>query len=118
MENLNDVFVKIHAYSGMIVFVVGILQILLKKGGKLHRKLGQVYFWSWIPLIITGAIIGSLLITFFGLLGFYMVYTGYRFGRQKSMEIKLFDKITFFTETQVSFCFEIFILTFWILFYF
>lgn len=116
MDNLNDIFVKIHAYAGMIVFVVGILQIIMKKGGKLHRILGQIYFWSWVPLIITGAIIGSLLITFFGLLGFYMVYTGYRFGRQKSMEIKLFDKIFLSVFTLAAlylFAFSIYLMIYW-----
>ncbi|MCC6725527.1 MAG: hypothetical protein IT258_13545, partial [Saprospiraceae bacterium] len=76
----------LHAIAGITVGLTGLTQILLKKGGKLHRILGLVYFWAWLVIIVTGAIIGSALITLFGILGFYMALTGYRFGHHRSME--------------------------------
>jgi hypothetical protein len=93
MENFDNALKLIHALSGFIVLITGLAQIIMKKGGKAHRTIGQIYFWSWLPLIATGAIIGSLLITFFGLLGFYMVFTGYRFGVKKAVAISIFDKV-------------------------
>jgi hypothetical protein len=90
---MKETLTLIHALSGFLVLISGLAQIIMKKGGKAHRTIGQIYFWSWIPLIATGAIIGSLLITFFGLLGFYMVFMGYRFGVKKSAEISAFDKV-------------------------
>lgn len=89
---MEEVLTLIHALSGFIVLISGLAQIIMKKGGKAHRAIGQIYFWSWIPLIATGALIGSLLITFFGLLGFYMVFMGYRFGSKKAVAMTLFDK--------------------------
>jgi hypothetical protein len=100
---MEEILKLIHALSGFIVLITGLAQIIMKKGGKAHRTIGQIYFWSWIPLIATGALIGSLLITFFGLLGFYMVFMGYRFGRKKSMSISVFDKAFIATFTLGAF---------------
>jgi hypothetical protein len=93
MEKILEILKLTHALAGFVVLISGLAQIIMKKGGKAHRTIGQIYFWSWIPLIATGAIIGSLLITFFGLLGFYMVFMGYRFGVKKSAQINTFDKL-------------------------
>ncbi|MBK9014246.1 MAG: hypothetical protein IPM82_09185 [Saprospiraceae bacterium] len=82
----------LHAVAGAIVGLTGLLQILLKKGGKIHRLIGTSYFWSWLLVVITGAMIGSALIALFGVLGFYMALTGYRFGHQRNMNIGAFDK--------------------------
>ena len=87
-------YVKLlHILSGTVIAVTGLLQILLKKGGKLHRVIGQIYFWTWIVVVSTGATIGSILITFFGALGMYMAFTGYRFGVKKKVEATLIDKV-------------------------
>ena len=83
----------IHAASGIIVALTGLLQIILKKGGKLHRIIGLIYLCVWIIVVITGAFLGSLLITFFGVLGYYMALTGYRFAHRKNVVINLFDKV-------------------------
>lgn len=83
---------KIHAISGFIIFFAGLLQILLKKGGNIHRLIGLVYVIAWCLLLPTGAVLGSPIITMFGLLGFYSTITGYRFGHKKNIDISLFDK--------------------------
>ncbi len=83
----------LHAIAGAIVGLTGLTQIILKKGGKLHRVIGLTYFWSWLVVVITGAIIGSTLIALFGVLGFYMALTGYRFGHKRDIAIGLFDKV-------------------------
>lgn len=82
----------IHAVSGITVAVSGLLQIILKKGGTLHRIIGLIYFWVWIAVVVTGGMLGSLLITLFGVLGYYMALTGYRFGHRKNVQLNLFDK--------------------------
>ena len=83
----------LHAISGIIVGVVGLLQILLKKSGKIHRILGRTYALAWLVLVITGAFIGYLLITLIGVLGMYMVYMGYRFAVKKSVALSTFDHL-------------------------
>jgi len=82
----------LHIIAGILIAVSGLLQILLKKGGKLHRVIGTVYFLVWPIVVITGWILGSFLIAMLGAFGFYMAYTGYRFGRLKSTKINSVDK--------------------------
>ena len=92
-----------HALAGAIVGLTGLAQILLKKGGKFHRLIGTTYFWSWLVVVVTGAMIGSMLIALFGILGFYMALTGYRFGHRRSVTIGLFDKGIVFAGLLFSF---------------
>lgn len=82
----------LHAIAGTIVGLTGLAQIILKKGGKLHRIIGLSYFLAWVVIVVTGGIIGSPLITLFGVLGFYMALTGYRFGHKRSINISASDK--------------------------
>ncbi|WP_027419242.1 DUF2306 domain-containing protein [Crocinitomix catalasitica] len=91
----RELIVQIHAYAGVIILITGILQMILKKGGKLHRIIGNVYFYAWLPLIVTGAYIGGYLITIVGIFGFYFALTGARIGHLKNKGIQLFDKIIF-----------------------
>ena len=88
----RELMVSIHAVSGAIVFIIGLLQIVLKKGGKTHQILGKLYLVSWLVLLVTGAYIGSLFIMMLGLFGFYYALTGTRISRLKNEPIQLFDK--------------------------
>lgn len=70
----------LHAGAGILIALTGLLQFVLRKGGKLHHVLGHIYFWSWAIVVSTGIYLGSLLIGFLGLLGWYMAATAYVFG--------------------------------------
>lgn len=83
----------IHVISGILIALTGLLQIILKKGGKLHHVIGTIYFLSWPVVVVTGWILGSFLIAMLGALGFYMAYTGYRFGRLRNTKLNIFDQI-------------------------
>ncbi|MGB1242451.1 MAG: hypothetical protein ACPG49_08015 [Chitinophagales bacterium] len=89
----KEILVQIHGLSGIIVFIVGLLQILLKKGGKIHSYLGLTYVAAWLFLVITGGLIGSYMILLLGIFGFYFVLSGYRFAKLKKIPAQLFDKI-------------------------
>ena len=85
----------LHSIIGVIIFITGFLQILLKKGGKRHRILGQIYLYSWLILLTSGAYLGGLMITIIGVFGFYFALTGSRIGRLKNKAIGLFEKLIF-----------------------
>lgn len=85
-----------HIISGIIIGVSGLLQIILKKGGRLHRLLGSIYTAVWIVVLLTGGVLGSLLITLFGVLGYYMALTGSRFGQRKNTELNRPDRVIIF----------------------
>lgn len=88
----RELIVNIHAAIGTLVFITGILQILMRKGGKLHRIIGQVYVYAWIPLLLTGAYIGGIVITIVGIFGMYYALTGARIGHIKNQPFQLLDK--------------------------
>jgi hypothetical protein len=88
----RELVVNIHAVSGAIVFIIGLLQIILKKGGKIHQNLGKLYLLFWIALLITGIYIGGVFITTVGIFGFYYALTGSRIGSLKNKPIQIFDK--------------------------
>jgi hypothetical protein len=82
----------LHGIIGVIIFIAGILQFALKKGGKLHRTIGYIYFFSWIGIIITGIYIGSMIIVGIVFLGFYLCLTGIRMITLKGNDYQFIDK--------------------------
>ncbi len=83
----------LHSVAGIVVAVAGLLQIILPKRGARHRVVGQIYFWAWLLIVPTGAMLGSFLITLFGALGLYMAFTGYRIGVLRQATLAIFDKV-------------------------
>lgn len=83
----------LHGLLGYMVFFSGLLQFILKKGGRMHRRIGYLYVIAWFFLLISGAIIGHVMITFLGIFGFYNVITAVRFAQIKSTPKQLIDKV-------------------------
>jgi len=91
----KEIILQIHTIMGVVVFVTGLLQILLKKEGSRHRLIGQVYLFSWLCLLISGACLTGLIITIVGIFGFYFALTGARIGQLKNKPISWFEKTIF-----------------------
>ncbi|MEQ8907734.1 MAG: hypothetical protein RIC95_00950 [Vicingaceae bacterium] len=91
MEKFIDITLIIHATSGGIALLAGILAIATKKGSKNHILSGQVYFWSMLSVIVTGLIVGwyrdNIFLQTIAVFSFYMAFTGKRVLRYKK-EIK------------------------------
>ena len=85
----RELILHIHSIFGIIIFTTGLLQIILKKGGLRHRIVGQIYLYSWLILLISGAYLGGFLITIIGVFGFYFALTGSRIGHLKTNKITL-----------------------------
>jgi len=83
---------SLHGIAGYVIFATGLLQYVLKKGGKRHRLIGKIYFFTWFVLVISGASIGGIMITFLGLFGLYYAVTGIRFAVVKAQPNTLMDK--------------------------
>lgn len=78
------VFIAIHAISGMIALVAGTVSVIVKKGGKIHKKSGKVFFYGMM-LAGGSGILASVLPEHYnpflfvvGLFSIYLVVTGYR----------------------------------------
>lgn len=91
----REIILQIHSILGVVVFITGLLQILLKKEGARHRLIGQTYLISWLFLLLSGAFLTGLIITVVGLFGFYFALTGARIGRLKNKAITWFEKSIF-----------------------
>ena len=98
----KEIILKIHGVLGIIVFATGLLQIILKKEGARHRITGQVYLYSWLLILITGAYLSGPIITVVGIFGFYFALTGARIGRLKNRGVAWFEKFVFLLGSLVS----------------
>ena len=98
----REIILHIHSIIGVIIFVAGLAQLLLKKGGTRHKIIGQIYLYGWLLILLSGAYLGGLLITIIGIFGFYFALTGSRIGRLKNSGITLFEKLIFATGGFVS----------------
>lgn len=79
----HKIILFIHPIVGFFIFFTGLLQIVLKKSGVLHKLVGRIYFFAWILLFLTGAYLGGILMTIIGLFGFYYALTGVMVARMK-----------------------------------
>ncbi len=87
MENFIQYTLYLHAFSGGIALISGLIAIFTKKGQKVHVRSGLVYFWSMLSVIITGLIVGfyreNIFLQCIAIFSFYMAFTGKRFLRNK-----------------------------------
>ena len=80
----RDLILHLHKLIGIIIFITGLMQIALKKGGLRHRIIGQVYLYCWFLLLISGAYLGGLFMTIIGVFGFYFALTESKIGHLKN----------------------------------
>ncbi len=96
METLMKISLFIHAFSGSIALITGLVAIFSKKGQKLHLKGGLIYYWSMMVVVLTGVILGTyrsnIFILTIAVFSFYMVFTGRRIlGNKKEVKAELLD---------------------------
>lgn len=77
MEQCIQLLIYIHAFLGGIGLLTGILIVTFKKGGKIHKVLGNVFTISIILSVVLSLIIASLpnhKNTFLFLIGVFTIY--------------------------------------------
>lgn len=89
----NEILTLIHGICGGVIFVTALLLFFLEKGTLLHRRIGKVYFYSWPIILLTGYLIGSLVIVAIVFMGYYLAITGIRFAQRKNKAYENIDKI-------------------------
>lgn len=90
---------KSHALAGFLTLLFGTLNLLNKKGGRLHKRLGIAYMlcMTWI-FISAWIVIAFFRFNFFlmviAVFSFYLCFSGYRvLKRKKTGKVKLIDWI-------------------------
>lgn len=97
---LHTLLLTIHIAAGAIALIAGMIPMLSKKGGRLHRCSGKIYFYCMVAIILTAlpmAISGNnLFITAIALFSFYLLSTGLRYTKIKApTDITFYDKVIF-----------------------
>jgi uncharacterized membrane protein len=88
MELFASLLVKSHILAGASLLLNGFLAYLLRKGGKGHRLVGLIYFWSMAWIFISAILLISFVrFNFFllviGVFSFYLSFSGYRVIKRK-----------------------------------
>ena len=81
----------IHVLFGFSALATGIVPMIAKKGGKVHKFWGNVYYWSMFGVFITTLMLfalkpGELKLQFFlciAILSFYLTFSGERVLKMK-----------------------------------
>lgn len=95
MVALYKIALVVHIFSGTTALLAGIFAIISPKGKKIHRMAGITFFFGML-LVCTSAIFISILknnlfLLHIAVLSFYMVYSGYRSVKNKSLKPGISD---------------------------
>ena len=83
-----ELLLGIHILGGSIALLSAAVAVVTKKGGKQHRRFGKYYtagmsciFVTAVPLAL---LTNNVLLFLIALFSFYLVFSGFRFARNKS----------------------------------
>jgi len=97
MELLNKIALVIHVIAGMTALVAGLIAILAKKGKPTHLKSGIIFFYSMLLVAATAIFIAivksNTFLLYIGIFSFFMVFSGYRSIKNKSLKPNMYDWI-------------------------
>ena len=72
----------IHISAGTLALVLAPLAMLTVKGGRAHRRWGQIYFWSMAVVAATAAVLAlwrpQIFLALLAVFSFYLAFTGNR----------------------------------------
>ena len=100
MENTAQILIYIHAATGGIALLGGTLALMTKKGGRIHRRSGLVFFYSMLLSALLALIVAILpghlspFLFSIGLFSSYFILSGYSSLRFKKKHFNLiFDQM-------------------------
>lgn len=85
----------VHIAAGFTALVTGLIAIISRKGQRIHRMNGKIYFWSMLSVAISAAIMSLMKdLDFFLMLSvfsFYSAYSGFMAIRNKTRSARWLD---------------------------
>jgi uncharacterized membrane protein len=82
MQSLIKIILNIHVACGALVLLLGLLQMILRKSGRIHRTLGNIYFYAMVVIFFTSFPISIIhskwFLTFVAIFSLHLVWTGQR----------------------------------------
>lgn len=94
-----NIFIKtvllLHIFSGFTALLSGLIAMTSKKGSKVHRRTGKIFFFAMLLVTITAVLISVVkdirFLLLIGLFSLYQNYMGYRAVRNKSLKPNFLD---------------------------
>lgn len=91
MPLLEQIATYSHIIAGAAILVFGTYALATKPGGKTHRVVGKIFFWSmaWIflsTIYMVSAIRFNLFLLIIGIFSFYLSFSAYRVLYRKKKE--------------------------------
>lgn len=90
MEKVFQVLLSIHILGGGISLISGLYIMLAQKGTKIHKQVGDIYFWALLTSSITAFpmsyIHPNLFLFMVGIFTAYMLLTGKRYLKIKNIQ--------------------------------
>lgn len=90
-----QIFIYSHALLGGIALLSGLISLIAKKGKKVHKKMGRLFYYTMLLSALTALIIASLpkhespFLFIIGFFSSYFIITGYRALQFKDKNINL-----------------------------
>ena len=99
-----NIFLKIalslHIISGFTALLAGLIAMISKKGSKIHRCTGKIFFFAMLSATVIAVIISVVkdirFLLLIGLFSLYQNYMGYRAVRNKALKPNLLDGAVLF----------------------
>lgn len=98
MESLERILIISHVIAGIASLLIGLASAFIgKKGGKLHRQLGKIFFWCMFWIFVSALLIISFVkfnafLMVLAVFSFYMAFSGYRVLKiKRTMKVELID---------------------------
>jgi uncharacterized membrane protein len=95
MKGLYVFLISVHIVSGMVSLLTGVISVIAKKGGSVHKKTGKVFFFSMIGVGITAIALSILKSSSFlfhiGIFSLYQTIAGYRAVKDKTLRPRALD---------------------------
>lgn len=95
METLYTVFLILHIVSGYLALSAGTTAIIARKGQKVHRLAGRVFFFSMLGVGASALYISIFkdhgFLLHIGVFTMYQVFGGWRALRERSLRANAFD---------------------------
>ena len=95
MEISYKITLYLHILSGCLALLSGSISVISKKGGKVHRNSGKLFFYSMIGVCFSSVFISIVknnqFLLMIGLFSFYLNYMGYCAIKNKSLRPNFVD---------------------------
>ena len=109
---MENVLIVSHVVAGVTTLFSGLLAAFVgKKGGKLHRQVGRVFYWSMFWIFISALLIISFVrfnafLLVIAVFSWYMTFSGVRVLKmKKTMKAQKIDWIAAFITLIAGICF-------------